>query len=670
MKREDKRLLETARKRLKLCQDAERKNRHLAREDFRFYAGEQWPEDIRRRRNEQGPQAVCLTVNRCKPAVKQIANDQRQNRGAIRVSPVDSGADPDTAKVLQGIIRHIEYNSDADIAYDTAMEHVVIGGCGYIRVLTEFEDDTSWQQCIKIARVRNPFTVYLDPSSTSPDGSDAKYAFIVTKMTHDEYETEYPHSEMASLSDAEDAEEKFPDWVDEGGIILAEYYYIETETDTLYLLRDGRTVQASVVTPEEDDIVNRREITREKVKWCKMNAAEVLERTDWEGRHLPVVRVIGDELEVDGDVYFEGVIRQAKDSQRMVNYWESKKTEAIALAPKAPFIAAAGQIANYRHEWSLANSDNFAVLTYDPVTVDGTLVPQPQRNTTEPPIAAITAAGISAIENFKATTQLFEASYGQPSNEKSGRAILARQQQGQVGNFHFVDNLTRSRRHLGRILLDLIPKIYNEPGRILRIIGEDDSEGRVQIGAVSKVWNMERVFDIGVGRYDVIVESGPNFATKRKEATESMLGVLSTVPAIFPVIGDLLIKNMDWPGAMEIAERLRPSTDKEQTVPPAVQQKLEQMGTVLELLTKELNAKNTLIETKQQELDSRERIEMAKLAVRREEITAQVMQNNAQLDTQEQIALLRAEVEGLKLNRAVDSASLAGETERASEVQG
>ena len=662
-------VIEQAKARLKKCQEAEQTGRNLSREDFRFYKGEQWPEDIKRLRSRQGGLAVCMTVNLCKPAVKQITNDQRQNRGAIKVSPVDSGADPETAQVLQGVIRHIEYDSNADITYDTASDHQVIGGFGWMRVLTEYEDPRSFYQCIKITRFRNPFTVYLDPSSTEPDGSDAKFGFVLSKLSKKEYEDEYPDSEMASLCEAEDANLQFPDWVDDGGVVVAEYYYIEAKKDTLYQLKDGSVKLGSELggDPAEEEIFDKREVEIERVKWCKLNGAEILEETDWPGKYIPLVKVIGDELEVDGELVLEGLIRQAQDPQRMVNYWESKQTEAIALAPKAPYVAAEGQIEGHEKEWQRANIDNVSVLTYKPVDLSGHPVPPPQRQVAEPAIAAITVAGQSARENFKSVTQLFEASYGQRSNEKSGRAILARQQQGQTGNFHFVDNLSRSRRHLGRILIDLIPKIYREKGRILRIIGEDGTQNSITVGQKSKFGGVERIFDLSTGRYDVIVETGPSFATKRREAVESMMEVISALPNVFSIMGDLLIKNMDWPGAQEMADRAKfllppelRQDDKQQPLPPAVTQKMQQSAQMIDLLTKELNAKNDLIENKQMELDSKERIEMAK-------IQAQMLETQLKLDSQEAIAALKAEVDSIKAGMQLD-AQAAARAQKASET--
>lgn len=670
-----KTVLEQAKKRLELCQEAEDKGRKLSAEDFRFYSGQQWPDDIKKARSKQGALAVCLTVNRCKPAVHQITNDQRQNRGAIRVSPVDSGADILTAEVFQGVIRHIEYDSDADVAYDTAHEHQVIGGFGFIRVNTEYEDEKSFRQCIKIDRFRNAFAVFLDPSSTKPDGSDAKYAFVLTKLAKDEYKAEYPKSKMASFCGAEDASTRFPDWLDSDGVVVAEYFYFEGEKDTLYLLQDGSTVLDSELPDEFDEalIVDKREVETPAVKWCKLNGAEILEETDWPGKYIPIVKVTGDELEVDGELITEGLIRQAKDPQRMINYWRSKQTEAIALAPKAPWVAAEGQLEGHP-EWERSNIENFAVLQYKATDVKGTLVGQPQRNVAEPAIAAITVAGTQANQDFEDVTQLHEASYGERSNEKSGRAIVARQQQGQTGNFHFVDNLTRSRRHLGRILLDLIPKVYREKGRIMRILGEDGTPASITLGQKSKYGGEDRIFELGVGRYDVVVDTGPAFATRRKEGADAMATTFTAIPELFKVAGDLYFKAMDWPYAQEMAERakmlLPPEArqdDKQQQIPPQVQQQMAKMAQVMEMMGKELDAKNKLIDTKELELASKERIEMAKLELQREELTARIAETQAKLDSQEAIALLQAEIEGIKAQLDINSAALAQETGEAAQ---
>lgn len=687
--KERKKLLETAKARLKKCQEAEHDGRELSKADIRFRAGQQWPTDIQNLRKQQGSAAVCLTVNLCAPAVKQITNDQRQNRGAIKVSPVDSGADPETAEILQGLIRHIEYDSDGDVAHDTAFDQTVTGGFGFLGVVTEYEDPRSFYQCIKIRSFRNQFAVYLDPASVKPDGSDAKFAFVVSKLSKEDYEAEYPKSEMASLCEGEDANTQFPDWVDADGVVIAEYFYIESEPDTAYLLKDGTTVLKSEVgDPPESIVVDERDVEHETVKWCKINAAEIIEETEWQGKYIPIVRVVGDEYEVDGEVVREGLIRQAQGPQRIVNYMESKLVETIALAPKAPFKLAEGQIEGHEKEWAAANRENLAALVYKATSLDGHLVPPPERDVAEPPIQAIAVAGQSARENFKAVTQLFEASYGQPSNEKSGKAILARQQQGQTGNFHFVDNLTRARRHLGRILVDLIPKVYHEPGRVLRIVGEDGTQGSVKVVGKRQKGTMDTpvgeagikgIYEPGVGRYDVIVETGPSYASKRKEAAESMLAIM-TSPAGQPLVGvmaDLFLKNLDFPGADDMAERakyllppeIRQQEEGQEPVPPQIQQKLATDAKMIEELTARLNELTDERNAKMLELESKERIEQAKIELELKKIEAQMFETKLKLDSQEAIAALKAEVDAIKAGMQLDAQAAARADQAAETIQ-
>lgn len=665
-------VLETAKARLKKCQEAEHDGRELSKADIRFRAGEQWPADIQKMRQGQGGAAVCLTVNLCAPAVKQLTNDQRQNRGAIKVSPVDSGADPETAEILQGLIRHIEYNSNADVAYDTAFDHAVTGGFGFVGVMTEYEDPRSFYQCIKIRRFRNQFAVYLDPASVEPDGSDAKFGFVVAKLSKEEYEAEYPDSQMASLSDAE-GQTQFPDWVDDGGVVVAEYFYIESEKDMAYLLADGTTVLESEAGKPEASI-DDREVTLERVKWCKFNGAEILEETDWLGKYIPIARVVGDEYELDGEVVYEGLIRQAKEPQRIVNYLESKKVEAIALAPKAPFIIAEGQIEGHEAQWEAANNQTLAALVYKAQNLEGHLVSPPARDVAEPPIQAITIAGESARQNFRDVTQLQHASYGRESNEKSGKAILARQQQGQTGNFHFVDNLSRCRRHIGRILVDLVPKVYHEPGRVLRVIGEDGSQDQVQVG--KRQQGMQGIYDPEVGRYDVIVETGPSYATRRKEAADGMLTIMTSAAGqpLVGVMADLLLKNLDFPGSDDMAERakyllppeIRQQEEGGQPIPAEVQAQIAAMQ-------QQLQALNAYAKEKEKEADtvaSKERIAMAQIDSNEKIEMSKRMETQWKLDSQEAIAALKADIEAMKAKLQVDMAEQAREAEAASQVIG
>lgn len=653
----DDQIVAEARAFFTLVEEAESEIRALALDDLKFRAGDHWPEEIKRSRDLDN--RPCLTINKVPQSVQQVTNDQRQNRPSIKVSPVDDKADPETAKIYQGLIRHIEYNSNADVAYDSAFEGAVTGGFGYLRVLTNYVSPFSFDQEILIKRIRNPFSVFFDPFSQEPDGSDANQAIIVEQLSKDEYRARYGKSKLAEAYGSASAWEALgnqsSDWVSADGCRVAEYFYKEFEEKEICLLNTGdvvfkeeleQVIQIKAQQGLSVEVVSERKTKIPTIRWCKLNGIEIIEKTDWPGIYIPIVPVYGQELDINGKRVLEGIVRNAKDPSRMYDYWVSAETEAIALAPRAPFIAAEGQLEGYENEWESANRRNHSVLRYKPVALNGTPVPPPQRNTFEPAVQAITQARMLASDDIKATFGIYDASLGNKSNETSGVAIQRRNTQAQTSNFHFVDNLTRSIRHTGRILLDLIPKIYDTK-RAARIIGEEGDQKIVMLNDPNFQENGKPAFyNLSVGKYDTTVDVGPSFASKRQEAVASMLDVTRAVPQVMQVAGDLLVKNMDWPGAQEISERLKKAlppglaedpNQKQQPIPPQIQTQMQQMGQMIEQLTANLNELQSEKEQKLIELESRERIEMKKLEV-------QLEIKRAEIDAKDSLALLNHEI--------------------------
>jgi hypothetical protein len=658
-KKNDEQLIALAHKRFRIAAEAESRIREAALDDFRFRSGDQWPEDVRKERElDKRP---CLVVNRLPSFLRQVTNEQRQNRPAIQVDPVDDFGDPETAEIEQGLIRHIERSSGADVAYDTAFEHMSTGGFGYIRVLTDYVSEDSFDQEIKIKRVKDPFCVYFDPHIDEPDGSDGRYCFLVDDMPADEYKAQYPDSELASFDNFSAIGDRGPrDWISEQTVRVAEYMYVETKRRTLCLMPDGSKVFADQQEGAEKEAIRTRPVEERTVNWVLMNGMEVLERREWPGKWLPIIPVYGDEIIVDGERQLVGVIRYAKDPQRMYNYWASAETETIALAPRAPYVGVEGQFEGHEHEWAAANRRNFPYLQYKPKSAGGQFAPPPQRQVYEPPIQAISMARMQAADDLKATTGIFDASLGAQSNETSGKAILARQREGDVANFNFIDNLSRSMRHLGRVLIDLIPKIYDTP-RVLRIIGKEDEQKTVKVNqpTVGK-GGVERIFDLTAGKYDVTVNVGPSYSSKRQEAAESMMALTQAYPALMQVAGDLLVKNMDWPGAAKIAERLKRLLPPEilqeeeeegqpkQQIPPqmlqAFMQQNEQLSAALNEATEMLEGRmaelQMQMQMKEREIESRERIESMK-------IEADLAKTQATIDQKNALASLQAEIDQL-----------------------
>ena len=627
-------LLSTARSRLDMAVSALSESREDEINDLKFYAGSpdnrwQWPADVLATRGAVQGQTInarpCLTINKLPQHVKQVTNDQRQNRPAAKVIPVDDNADVEVADIFNGMIRHIEYISDADVAYDTACENQVAYGEGYIRLLTEYCDDNTFEQDIKIGRVRNSFSVYMDPMIQDPTGADAKYCFVTQDLTREEYERMYPNAApVTTLQSLGVGDQSISNWLNEDTIRVADYYYIDYDRATLNLYPGNQTAFAGTLEDKQlkaffGNPLRSRESDRPKVKYCKINGYEVLEQNDWAGKCIPVIRVVGNEYEVDGRLYVSGLVRNAKDAQRMYNYWVSQEAEMLALAPKAPFIGYGGQFEGYETQWKTANTQNWPYLEVNPDVTDGqgATLPRPQR--AQPPMASsgLLQAKAGASEDIKSTTGQYNASLGMGSNERSGKAILARQREGDVGTYHYGDNLARSVRNVARQLVDLIPKIYDTQ-RVARIIGEDGDTKMVRVNPdqqqpVNKIVDqsgvvIEKIYNLSVGKYDVVAVTGPGYATKRQEALEAMSQLLQGNPQLWAVAGDLFVKNMDWPGAQEMAKRFAKTIDpklmgdgEDNPALAAAQQQMEAMGQEMEQMHQMLQNVGKSIEVQEQE---------------------------------------------------------------------
>lgn len=566
--------LAEARKRFKRCVDANVRNREYQLDDIRFAAGSpdngwQWPDDVlnKRMKDPNGARPT-LTENRLPQHIKLVTNEQRKNKPQGKVLPVDDKGDIEVAEVLNGVIRHIEVASHADVAYDTACENQVTIGEGYWRVLTDYIDERSFDQDIRIAAVKNSFSVYIDPDSLKRDatGRLAEYAFVTERLPTADYEREFPDAKSkADWDDLRLGDDTFT-WFDDEGVLIAEYFYVEREKTKVIAWSDGSTTLGDEM-PKVAGLmpVGERQTEIRRVKWCKINGIEVLEKRDWAGKFIPIVRVVGNEWDVEGELVVSGLVRNAKDTQRMINYWASQEAEMLALMPKAPFIGAVGQFETYNDQWRDANITAYSRLEYDPVDVNGTLLPPPKR--AEPPLppVGIVQAKLGAVDAMQAVIGQYNPSLGAEAKEKSGKAILARQQQADVGTFHYIDNLSRSIGYSTEIVLDLIPKIYDTE-RVLRIIGEDGEPDHCRMCAGQGVavqevedeaGEVQKIYDPSVGKYDVVVTVGPSYTTKRIESAESMMAFVQAAPESMQLVGDLIARNMDWPGAQEFAKRLK-----------------------------------------------------------------------------------------------------------------
>lgn len=560
--------------RFQQCVESDDADRQLAVDDLNFIWVDQWQANARRARELDG--RPCLSSNVLPSILHQVTNDNRQNRQSIHVHPVDDDADPETAEVLEGLIRHIEYDSNADTAYDTAVGSAAAIGFGFFRLISEYESPTSFDQVLKIRRVRNPFTVYIDPMSIELDGSDARFAIITERMAKEDFKRQYPKATVTYEAIGRPTGTDASNWIWSDECRVTEYYCIQNKRETLCLYSDGTTALKSdkVVPAFGVTVVKERETFVPQVMWYKMTAYEVLEQAEIPCRWIPVFPVWGDEADVNGQMMRKGLIRDAKDPIRMANYWETAATEEVAMRTKTPYIGAVGQFEGMEADWAAANQRSFSYLEYNPVSIEGTLAPTPQRQ----PMADVPSGNLAMLaharDNVKAVTGIYDASLGARGNETSGKGIMARQRQGAVANFHFADNLGRAIRHLGRCMVNMIPHIYDTE-RTVRILGYDNTAEHVKINQKPDPNAPQEVdekgvavktalYDLTVGTYDVVVESGPSYSTLRQESVESMAAVGQAYPALWQFAGDLMVKSMDWPGAQEISERLK------RTIPPQV----------------------------------------------------------------------------------------------------
>lgn len=550
-------LLNDARARYEEDVSSDRENLDRAREDLELYAGEQWPESVRRYREQQG--RPCLTFNYLPQIVRQVVNELRIKPPSIKVQPADDGADRETAEIYSGLIRNIESQSVASSAYRIAGEHSVIAGMGHFRVATQYADDDAFDLDIRIRPVLSPFSVVWDQAAREQTRVDAHHCFVTDLISRREFEARWPKQ----------APTNWEAWVatwrawNEGDLVrIAEYWYRVPETRTLWQLETGAVVCEDYLSDEMKVALGplvRRERTVEttRIEQCLLSGGAMLEDpVEWPGKYIPIVPVIGEEVHVGERIVRRGLIRGARDAQWMLNVHRTASTEAIAMAPKAKWQGTARQFEGLEAFYDSAHQNPSSRLPYNP---DPMAPGPPVRATPEVASQALLSEIALAQQDIAATTGVYPASVGKESNEKTGRAIIARQREGDVGTFGFIDNVSIAVEHAGRIMIDLIPRIYDTE-RVVRALGEDGAEKMVRINVVQP--DGKRIFDLARGKYDVVADVGPSYSTKREEARESMMAISQAYPGIMQVAPDKIVEAMDWPQADEIAERLR------KTVPP------------------------------------------------------------------------------------------------------
>jgi len=564
---DSKSILDEANERFELIVATDKDNRDNYKADLAFvYApGEQWPEDVKTKRKAWNE--LCLEFNQLKQFVSQVVNDQLQNRPGIRVHAAGGDASKEVADIEQGMIRAIEYDSKADDVYKNAFKLAVAGGRGWWRIVSEYEDKDGFDQKLCIKPIQDSNTVYADTDYEQPDGSDRKYVFVIARYTKTEFLNKWPNHEPLSWDNIP------PYWQDgKDSVVVADYYRRVCKKRTVVLMSDGnRGWKDEMPTPPEGvSIIKEREVDDWSVEWYTIaGGQQVLETYEWPGSVIPVVCVAGEDMILDGKRIYQGLTRHARDAQSMLNFGMTQQATQLALSPRAPWVMAEGQNEGYESMWRDANNKNWSALIYKPVTIDGNIAPPPQR--TQP---AMISDGWdrwcqTMIGMIKSTIGMYEQSLGQKGNEVSGRAITAREKQGDTATFNYVNNWHMAIDLTGRICIEVLPTFYDTE-RIVNTIGPDETKKLVTINQAApnpdNPLEAIRKNDITRGKYAVTVEAGPSFATKRQETSEALQTLVQAFPDVMQVAGDLVVKSLDIADAEIISERLKVM------LPPQIQQ--------------------------------------------------------------------------------------------------
>lgn len=634
-------LILLARERMDEAYSADQPHRERAEDDLKFVIGEQWDEEERLLRESEG--RPCLTINIMAQNVRQVTGQIRSLNPAIRVTAADSAASKDTAEIIEGMVRHIEYKSDASSIYEAATESAAACSMGFWRVRADYCDGDTFDQEAMIERIYNPFSVFLDPFAKHPTRMDARYGFIVEEMPKETFTEQYPDASPVDVT----SDHTIPNvnqWGSAEKVVVAEYFWIEEKTHEIGLLPSGQVIKGPF--PKGLQIGKRRTVKTPQCMWAKISGKDVLEGPmEFPCRYIPIIAVTGEEWHLGEQTYRSSVIRYAKDPQVLYNYARSTQAEVVGMQPKSPYVLTADQIAGHEDMWAQAGSTNRPYLVYNSDPEAG----PPSR--VQPPVSseAMMTESQVAAEDIKRTTGIYDASLGARSNETSGRAILARKEESQNSTSVYADNMVKAITHTGCILVDMIPRIYDAQ-RIVRVLGEDGQEKMETINAMLILdGEAYPVNDMTVGKYDVRVQVGPSYTSKREESRAGMEELFRADPSAVPLIRDLYVQSMEWEHADRAAERFR------KTLPPGVAEEVEE-----EMTPEQQEAKQAQMMQQQQEMQMQQEAQAIAKAkaiaeVKKAEAEAREAEADAQLKEIEVAATsgqIRQLVEG-SVERAV-----------------
>ena len=629
MAEKEKDIIARAQDNFKSCLDWEALSRQRFRDDMRFLFADsdnqdQWEPSVKARRH-MATQPM-ITINKVHTHWLMIVNQMKENKPSIQVHPTNGEASYEAAQIYEGLIRHIEYKSNAKVAYDIASEQQVGGGIGYVQVITKYADDSTFDQEIFIKEIPDALSVYLDPHIKKRDGSDAKFAFVYEDMPRREFERKYPNIKVPTTNGNQQ-------WVTKDIVKVATYFEKETRKEWLYSITndDGsvRFMRESDITIEERKLfseiirqggegIDRRRIDKHVIRKYLIGGTEVLEKGIWPGTYIPIARQVGEEVIIEQRLDRKGIVRYMKDAQRAYNYNASAALEYGALQSKSPYIAPVEAINGLENYWATANTENHAYLPYNNADEQGNPVPMPQK-ASAPMGAPVYMDGMATANmEMMMTSGQYDQTFGEQSQELSGVSIDKRINQGNRATFHFQDAQANTIQFIGKIIIDLIPKIYDTK-RIVRILGEDGSEDQIMVDPQAKqaiIQNeqeaeakVQTIFNPNVGKFDVVAECGPSYDTKRSEAFDAMTGLLKSQPALSQVIGDLYMGAADFPGADKLQERMRnwipqsilgtgPSEQEQ-----LMMQQLQESQAAIQALTQQLAEKQSFIAIEKQRAD-------------------------------------------------------------------
>lgn len=560
-----------AQKRFREALDFDKDNRDHAMEDLKMRAGEQWAAaDLAERQRDK---RVTLTFNRYPQFIKQVTGEIRRNKPSIHCFPGDGAADIKTAHIYEGIIRSIERLSLAPKVYARAADHAATCGIGHFRLDLEYTNDDGFDLEPRIRPIRNPFSVVWDPSTTTDDKSDARHCFVYTEMDADTFKKRFPDAALASTGVSKPMSvQQTPLRTGPAVYTVAEYWCIKEEPTTLvemihdqpwmdeYGAMQPPTGERTMLHDPDEQILSEaasmgfrsgrsRPSKRRKITMRLMNDHGWLtDEVEWPGQRIPIFSVLGEEVDLGDVVIRHGMIRYAHDAQRVMNLSRSNELEYIAQTPKVPYLTAIESIKGVENDWAGANRTPKSHLRYRAYDDKGNQLPMPRRQDPLPSNPALLNLSSAMIDELKASIGIYDASLGNRSNETSGVAIQARDAQADTGTYVYIDNLQTQIEACGREIATLIPVCYSAR-EMIRILGEDDAPAIIQL-------EQEGV-DLGRGKYDVIVKTGPAFETRRQEARQQIVEILRTAPPPFvPALIGRLARLGEWDDADDLADEL------------------------------------------------------------------------------------------------------------------